>query len=213
MSLKDPSGSDLVLAEADVAAILERAVKLDGVRDGNVSIEQLRDAALEVGVSAAAFDTALEEFERVSRAPEVLVPTKVTRPRFFSQIRTAVTVASGLLVGSMAGSLVTPRTEEVIALAALIVVGGSLRLVLSHRKDRSVLAYVMDTFWLWMSFGVGVTLASGFIGEESIVYTVMAIVIASVIGGFFVKRGEAPDDDEPRTLRLELVAPKNRNGD
>ncbi len=91
--------------------------------------------------------------------------------------------------------------------------GGSLRLVLSHRKDRSILAYVMDTFWLWTSFGVGVTVGSSYIGEDSIVYTIMAIVIASVVGSLFVKRGEKPDQDKPRTLRLELVAPKDPQRD
>ena len=89
---------------------------------------------------------------------------------------------------TLAGGLASfNNAEEIVALAALVVVGGSLRLVLSHRKDRSILAYVMDNFWLWTSFGVGVTLASGYIGEESIVYTVMAIVIASVVGALFVK--------------------------
>ena len=88
--------------------------------------------------------------------------------------------------------------------------GGSLRLVLSHRKDRSILAYVIDTFWLWTSFGVGVSAASGYIGEDSIVYTVMAIVIASVIGALFVRQGEKSDLEEPPTLRLEFVAPKDR---
>ncbi len=216
MSQKEPTGSDLVLAEADVAEILDRAVKLDGARDGNVSVEQLREAALEVGVSATAFDEALREFTRASKASEVTVPApiEVERPRFFSQIRTAVTVAVGLLVGSVAGDLVTPRQAEVIiAFAALIVAGGTLRLVLSHRKDRSILAYVMDTFWLWTSFGIGVTLASGYIGEESIILTILAIVIASVVGGLFVKRGEGPDPEKPRTLRLELVAPKDGTGD
>ncbi len=212
MSQKKSSDLDLVLAEADVAEILERAVKLDGARDGNVSVEQLREAALEVGVSPTAFDEALGEFTRASRLPEVPAPADVTRPRFFSQIRTAVAVAFGLLMGTLAGVLATANgAEEIVALAALIIVGGSLRLVLSHRKERSIMAYVMDTFWLWTSFGVCVTLASGFIAEESIVYTVMAIVIASVVGALFVKRGEKPDQDKPRTLRLELVAPKDGN--
>jgi len=214
MSQKEPSGHDLVLAEADVAEILERAVKLDGARDGNVSVEQLREAALEVGVSATAFDEALEEFTRVSRVPEMPPPIEVTRPRFFAQIRTAVAVAFGVAMGTLAGGLASfNNAEEIVALAALIVVGGSLRLVLSHRKERSIMAYVMDTFWLWTSFGVGVTAASNYIGGESIVYTIMAIVIASVVGAWFVKRGEKPDQDKPRTLRLELVAPKDRGGD
>ncbi len=140
----------------------------------------------------------------------VPAPIEVSRPRFFSQIRTAITVASGLLMGTLGGGLANlNRAEEIVAFAALIVVGGSLRLVLSHRKDRSILAYVMDTFWLWTSFGVGVTVASGYIGEDSIVYTVMAIVIASVIGALFVRKGEKSDQDGPRTLRLELVAPKD----
>ncbi len=88
-----------------------------------------------------------------------------------------------------------------------------MRLVLSHRKDRSILAYVMDSFWLWTSFGVGVTMATGFIAEESIALTILAIVIASVVGGLFVRQGEKPDQDAPRTLRLELVAPKEPEGD
>ncbi len=213
-SPKKPSGHDLVLAEADVAEILERAVKLDGARDGNVSIEQLREAALEVGVSPTAFDEALDEFTHASRVPEVPAPADVTRPRFFSQIRTAVAVTFGLLMGTLAGVLATANSaEDIIALAALIIVGGSLRLVLSHRKDRSILAYVLDTFWLWTSFGVGVTVGSFYIGEESIVYTIMAIVIASVVGALFVRQGEKPGKDAPPTLRLELVAPKDREGD
>ncbi len=219
MSQKEPSGGDLVLAEADVAEILERAVKLDGARDGNVSVEQLREAALEVGVSAAAFDEALEQFAVGSRdsdgAPPV--PTVVSRPRFFAQIRTAITVASGFVVGAIGGGLSTQvpsyRAEVVVAFAALIVAGASLRVVMSHRKDRSVLAYIMDSFWLWTSFGVGVALASGYVGEESIVLTIVAIVIASVVGGLFVRQGEKPAPEATRTLRLELVSPKDREED
>ena len=51
------------------------------------------------------------------------------------------------------------------------------------------------------------------IGVESIILTILAIVVASVAGGLFVRRGEKPDQDTPRTLRLDLVAPKDGKED
>ena len=106
MSERDPTRNEATLAEGDVAEILERAVRLDNVRHTKISVEQLREAALEVGVSREAFDTALKEFaRRPAEASQTVVPAPEKRPRFFSQIRTALTVAAGALVGSLGALL------------------------------------------------------------------------------------------------------------
>ena len=59
MAEKRQAEGDQVFGEAEVAEILEKAIKLDGARDTRVTVEQLREAAMEVGVSPAAFSQAL----------------------------------------------------------------------------------------------------------------------------------------------------------
>ena len=200
-----------LLTEDDVAEVLESAVRKDRAQDGHTAVEKLREAALEVGISPTAFDEAMDEFRLAARVPDVSAPTVVTRPKFFSQVRTALSVASRLFIGLLGGNLVRPGvSREIIALAALIVVGRSQRLVLSHRKDRSLLPYILDSFWLWTSFGVGVSVASGFIGEESIISTVIAIAIAWLVGGVFIKIDEVRGKPTRRIIRLELLAPSDR---
>ena len=136
MSEKEKPSGEQVLGEADVAEILERAIKLDGVRDARVTVEQVREAALEVGVSPAAFSQALTEFGKEHTAPKEAPPSPAPVPRFRSLIRTGIGVAFGATLGTIAGIMDGPYlSEETFALAAILLAGASLSLVLSHKRE------------------------------------------------------------------------------
>jgi hypothetical protein len=215
MSEKEKPKGEQVLGEADVAEILERAIKLDGVRDARVTVEQVREAALEVGVSPAAFSQALAEFGSEHTVPEKVSPNPVPAPRFRSLIRTGLGVAFGAILGVTAGTLDGPYlSEETHALAAILLAGASLSLVLSHKREKALLPYIVDIIWLWSSFVAATALVTNALGEESIIGAVMGIVVASVVGGWIIKMtGKDEATEATRTLRLELTAPREEPND
>jgi hypothetical protein len=215
MSEKKQMEGERVLGEAEVAEILERAIKLDGARDTRVTVEQLREAALEVGVSPAAFSEALAEFGR-EHAPREVAPTVDPPPsRFRSAIRTGLAVGFGATLGATAGIMDGPYlSEETGALAAILLAGASLRLVLSHKKEKALLPFVVDVIWLWSSFVVAVALVTNALGAESIIAALAGIIVSSVVGGWIIKMtGKDEPTETPPTLRLELTAPRKKPDD
>jgi hypothetical protein len=215
MTEKRQAGNDQVFGEADVAEILERAIKLDGARGNRVTVEQLREAALEVGVSPAAFSQALAEFGQIHTAPEETSVGDVPAHRGRSAIRTGLAVAFGGILGVTAGIMDGPYPSgETGALAAILLAGASLRLVLSHKKEKGLLPYIVDVIWLWSSFVVALGLTTNALAEEFIVGTVMGIAIASVVGGWIIKiTGKDQSTEAPHTLRLEFTAPREEQRD
>ena len=199
-----------VLGEAEVAEILERAIKLDGARDAHVTVDQLREVALEVGVSPAAFSEALVEFGREHTPPEEPPVPELPVSRFRSWIRTVLGVAFGGILGAIAGIMDGPYLhEETWALAVILLSGASLSLVLSHKREKALLPYVIDVIWLWSSFAVVTALVTDYLGEESIIATLAGITLASVVGGWILKKSAKDEATEKvRTVRLELAQPK-----
>jgi hypothetical protein len=212
MTEKKQVDREPVLGEADVAEILERAIKLDGARDTRVTVEQLREAALEVGVSPAAFTQALAEFGRERPPAEEASVSEVPASRVGSAIRTGLAVAFGATVGATAGIMDGPYpSEETGVLVAILLAGASLRLVLSHRKEKGLLPYILDIIWLWSSSLVALGFAANALAEEFILVTIFGIVLASVVGGWIMKKAGKEEAPEPtRTLRLEIAAPDDK---
>jgi len=207
MDEKRPMEGEQAFDEGDVAEILERAIKLDGVRDTRVTIGQLREAAMEVGVSPEAFSRALAEFGRDRAPAEEPPPAGAPAFRIPSAIRTGLAVAFGATLGAVSGIVDGPYLhEETGALAFILLAGASLRLVLSHKKEKALLPYVVDVIWLWSSFLVALGLVTRYLGEESIIAVVAGIILASVVGGWIIKK--AGTEESVRTLRLELRAPE-----
>jgi hypothetical protein len=215
MSEKSQGEGERVLGEAEVAEILERAIRLDGARDTRVTVEQLREAALEVGVSPAAFSEALAEFGREHAPTETGGPVDSPVSRFRSALRTGLGVAFGATLGATAGIIDGPFLhEETWALSAILLAGASLRLVLSHKKEKALLPFVVDVIWLWSSFLVAVALVTNALGQESITATLAGIIISSVVGGWIIRTTEKTERNEsPPTLRLELTAPRENRTD
>jgi hypothetical protein len=198
--------------EAEVAEILERAIKLDGARDTRVTVEQLREAALEVGVSPAAFTQALAEFGRAGTPAKEASVGEAPVSKVGSAIRTGLAVAFGATVGATAGIMDGPYpSEETGVLVAILLAGASLRLVLSHRKEKGLLPYILDVIWLWSSSLVALGFAANALAEEFIIVTMVGIVLASVVGGWIIKMtGKEEATEATRTLRLEIAAPEDK---
>ena len=103
---------------------------------------------------------------------------------------------------------------ECLSLAAILLAAASLRLVLSHKKEKALLPYVIDVLWLWSSFTVAVGMVTNTLDEGAIVVTVMGIFLAAVIGGAIIKlTGKDAAPEAPRTIRLELTGPKKERPD
>jgi hypothetical protein len=204
-----------VLGEADVAEILERAIKLDGARDATVTVDQLREVALEVGVSPSAFSQALVDFGREHTPQEEPPAAEVPAPRFRSWIRTGLSVLFGSVLGATAGIMDGPYlNEETWALAVILLSGASLRLVLSHKKEKVLLPYIIDVIWLWSSFAVVTAMITDYLGEESIIATLVGITMASVVGGWIMKKAAKEGAaGTVRTVRLELAPHKTEPTD
>jgi len=167
---------------------------------------------MEVGVSPDAFSRALAEFTSGHPPPEEASLADPPAPRIPSAIRSGLAVAFGATLGATAGILDGPYLhEETGALAVILLAGASLRLVLSHKKEKTVLPYIVDVIWLWSSFLVALGLVTRYLGEESIIAMVMGIVVASVVGGWIIKK--AGTDETVRTVRLELTAPREEQKD
>jgi len=209
MSEKERIESEPTFGEGDVAEILERAIKLDGVRETRVTVGQLREAALEVGVSPAAFAQALAEFGRERTPPTEASLEKKPAAPFQSAIRTGLTVAFGGILGATAGIMDGPYIHgETGALAMILLAGASLRLVLSHRKEGALLPYILDVIWLWSSFVVALGMITNVLTEGSIIATVMGILLTSVVGGWLIKKtGRDEVIEVIREGRLNLPAP------
>ena len=62
--MPDDTSNERRLPEDVAHRLLARAVELDASRDTEVTLTQLREAAQDAGISAAAFDTALAELQR-----------------------------------------------------------------------------------------------------------------------------------------------------
>jgi len=72
-----------VLSEPVAARLLERASELDAARSAGLQVEELRAAATQAGISASAFDAALDELQRTGE-PAVAVENE-RRPRHRSR--------------------------------------------------------------------------------------------------------------------------------
>jgi hypothetical protein len=95
-----------LLNSATSRRLLERAAELDAEHRAGSELERLRAAAAEAGISATAFDAALEEMRREAVQPPEPSPSRRSRKRLVS-FATAIAIAIPFL---LVGALVFRRT-------------------------------------------------------------------------------------------------------
>jgi len=197
------------LTDEKAAQLLDRAAKLDAQGRSRVTIQELRQVAMEAGISEQAFDYALSELEGTSvggDAAETLAdaPEKSVRPH--PSLLTTIRQRTGLFITGSALSLfsmtfisdVGADSEPVmiftLAIAAFIVAWSAV----TKRRDREILDFEVDLGVLWtaMTFWTMVLMPN----DMGAVLEVMmpAGFLASLVGGFFVATG--PSDPQPDQL-------------
>jgi hypothetical protein len=99
------AGEALWLSDAAARRVLARAGELEAARGAGVAAARLREAALEAGISAAAFDVALAE-EVSAESGNAATPQRTVAWGFASRRRAAAMAVFGLIVTASAIAVV-----------------------------------------------------------------------------------------------------------
>ena len=167
-------------SDDEVKAILARAIEID-VRDPHITADELREIAMEVGVSPSSIDAALRE--RVGA-----VPMEVPTP---SRLRIVTISALGVPLGLAAGwVLSTGHSLGVLGLmgAGLLATGA---LVLFQSSTASLRTFHLKNLAFWGGVAAGGMLSSaladigigiGAPGLMAVVWGVRSWIASSILG-------------------------------
>jgi hypothetical protein len=164
--MKDQRSDDSI-SDDKAAQVLDRAAQLDAARGREVSVQDLREAALEAGISPDAFERALAEvraakLERVDpralsltwsqamagssqRAEQdeskALLPSILPRAGLF---------AAGLAIGGLALLLGSLMDDAGIVFSLLIAALVAVAMMIRRRREGGVLSFELDLVMLWL---------------------------------------------------------------
>ena len=197
------------LTDEKAAQLLDRAAKLDAQGRSRVTVDELRQVAIEAGISEEAFDRALAELDGAPAETAVSVaatdgPDGTAKSR--ASLLTTVRQRTGLFITGSALSILSmtfisdvgvdsePVMIFTLAVAAFMVAWSAA----TKRRDREVLEFEVDLGVLWtaMTFWMMAFMPD----DMGAVLEVMmpAGFLASLVGGFFVATG--PSEPEPEQL-------------
>jgi hypothetical protein len=181
------------ISEEKAALVLDRAAKIDAGHGRWLDVAELRDAALEAGISLEAFERALAEVERMTEAAAV-TPAAETESRVtLAEPSRAATLAGrsamlagGFLIGGLALLLSGPfgLDDAGIAFALLIALAAVIGSVVRHARRRDILDFEIDLALLW----VGLTFVLMFTGSPENVLSTMGVLggLTALGGGALV---------------------------
>jgi hypothetical protein len=188
------------IPEDRVAAILSRAAEIDRTTRETITVEALRSAAIDAGISAGALDTALAEYAAGKTAPPVSASARghAREPRFARMRRLLRRLAGparlaglGILLGLIGG-----RGEGAVlfGFGGLVLAGGWLaRRYRPQGRARGYVARIVA-----MAVGVGIGFAVGAVGDVAV--ALLPLTLALVIGGTLAIKVRA------RSRKLEAPA-------
>lgn len=179
------------LSEKQAASVLERASQLEANRGGDVDVAELRRAALDAGIPLPAFERALAEVVSSGEPPPVSVPASSSndwigrlglrgwsRKAFLGVLGTAV-AGFGFAFGSMATDELIPLT---IFWAFLVLCG----LVVSRRRDRSIIGFESDLLALCAGLTLGWTIGNPVDAAQIVVAMSFVGTATALVGGLLV---------------------------
>lgn len=200
------------LTEEMAARLIDRAAKLDA-QGGRVPVDELREVALEAGISAESFERALAEIS----APEVGATLAVahddgaTRPptvgrRVAGSLVSTLLQRAGIFVAGSALAFLSSTLisdigmddEPVVIFSLVVAALIASWSAITRRRDRKVLDFEVDLGVLWFAMTFFFMLTNP--GDAGNVLEVMmpAGFLASLMGGFFVATG--PSEPQPAHL-------------
>ena len=179
------------IPEDRVASILARAAELDRSRRETVSVDAIRTAALEAGISPDSVDRALEEYAAGSTLPasrtETAEPPRQRAPRF-ARVRDLLRRMRGpLKLGALAFvvglSGAAGEAAIVIGLGAWLVVSGIL--IVKRRPARTARGFILRTVVMTLALGLG--FAAGEVDEDAIAALFLLAAPLLVAGTLLIK--------------------------
>jgi hypothetical protein len=186
------------IPEEKVAALLARAAELDRQV---LTLDAVRSAALEAGISERAFDAAVAEFEGVAM-PSVPKGAVANRPALLNRVmRWYQKITEPILLGviSFGCGMLAGRAEPLmlIGLVAWVAIIG--RLALRGRDERSSGIFQVSTILTTLGLIAGFDTVHGyFAGPERLSVIALMGVAMFVLGTLFIHlrgaRGDAPDE-------------------
>jgi hypothetical protein len=186
------------------AALLDRAAKLDASAGKWVDIAELREAALEAGISATAFDRALAELESrravaeavsVSARASTAAATTATYPaRLVSSV---VMLSVGFLIGGLAMLLTGLFGEAAIGFSLILAFLVFLGALIKGVRRGSVLDFEIDLSMLWVGFTFMMMLMMPFAAEAILARMALFGAMGGIGGGALISMARRP---EPKAL-------------
>lgn len=137
--------------------LLARAVQIDDAGHERIDLDRARAIALEVGVSAEAWEAALREIDQPvpkhSATPTPVAHTTVNTPR------STLGVLSIALVGGVLGTIAgfaAPRLGDAVIAAGVLAIAGGVALAVKESYLQRVRArsYALAAWWLAIPAGI-----------------------------------------------------------
>lgn len=182
----------VAIPEDRVAAILARAAELDRERRETFTMDAIRTAAVDAGISLSAVDEALAEYAAGRVAP-VAPPPQAREPKprlrgvraFFSRtgraLRTPVRLGALMFIFGLAGA----AGEGAIAIGMATGVFLALRLIRRQRPLRRARPFLASL--VFMTVGLALGFAVGEVDEDAIAATFAVAVPLLVLGTAVIK--------------------------
>jgi hypothetical protein len=187
------------ISEGKAARVLDRAVRLDALRRGTVSVAELREAALEAGISPEAFERALAEVRAGDVGGAMVEGSE--RPGWMKALYRNRTLARGglFLAAALLGFVGNALGEgglETVFIGGLV---GVLALAVRRRPDRQVLEFELDLGVLWFGLTLALMAGSRFDDADVISVTTLLALLGASLGGLLAS-------GFPRRARLPRLA-------
>jgi hypothetical protein len=177
-----PVRSDNHLSEAAVRRVLERAVEIDALQSARMTPEELREVALEAGISPQAVEQALAEvrqmdasFERRSKIPTPEAASPWLNG-VLGMVRTAVIGVGGFGLGVIARALFGATGADLNVeqfLAVITLTFASTEFAFQHSGGGSHAGFQRDNAMLWGSFTAGWSAVHGYFWDDLVSATVI----------------------------------------
>ena len=190
--------------EERAALILDRAARLDAGRAREIDLAELRQAALEAGISAEAFRAAVAEVEAMEEraAAGPATPIEDDAPWPGGPAAGALGRRIGLATAGLGMGALPLLFDELLGLApgvglvftAVLAIQLLGWLVWRHRREGSAVEFELDltTLWLPLTFPL-MFVDPGDAGPVALIMMLVWAVVA-VVGGLLTRR---KDDDQP----------------
>lgn len=185
---RQPASSNHQLSDEVVRRVLERAVEIDALRPTRVTTDQLREIALEAGISPEALEQAIVEVER-NATRTGMDRSGADGERWLKGLRgvlrSAVIGVGGFGLGVIARALfgATGASINIEQFVAVILLAfASTEFAFQHSGRGTHTGFQRDNAALWSSFTVGWSIVHGFFWGELVGATLILWLSCGIAG-------------------------------